>query len=161
MDTDSRLVPNYQPLIVVCLLLVAGFWVIVPEGMMSVRWRAFVLAFVCGCSVGVAEIVSRYRDEPLQAFLSPFGLIYALLNGSMSLAALLLVFKYPNVFPTVAKDGLAAALAAGFGAAVVMRSKIAVIKGSDDKDISIGPDFVIRILLRAVDTNVDRFRAER
>src|SRR6266850_4650487 len=37
-------------------------------------WRAVILAFVCGASVGVAEIVSRYRDEPLQASLSPFGL---------------------------------------------------------------------------------------
>lgn len=120
------------------------------------------MAFTCGLLVGASEVISRYRDEPLHACFSPFGLIYAVINGAMSLAALVLIFKYPDgAFKMIASDGLLAAMAAGFGAAAVMRTKVAIIKGSDDKDISIGPDFIIRILLRTVDKNVDRFRAER
>jgi hypothetical protein len=153
---------GYWPLAAVILLVGGVFWILIPHHLLSDHWRACLLAFMCGLLVGVAEIVSRYRDEPLQACFSPFGLIYAVVNGALSLAALMLIFKYPvGSFKGVAGDGLLAAMTAGFGAAAVMRAKVAVIKGADDKDISIGPDFVIRILLRTVDKNVDRFRAER
>jgi hypothetical protein len=152
---------GYWPLVAVVLLLAAIFWILVPHELLLNRWRAGFLAFMCGLLVGVAEVVSRYRDEPLHACFSPFGLIYAVINGALSLAALMMIFKYPAAFQAISGDGFMAALAAGFGAAAVMRSKVAVIKGADDKDISIGPDFVIRILLRTVDKNVDRFRAER
>lgn len=157
----SELANRYWRLMLVLLVLAGGIWLLAPHELITLRWRACLLATACGVLVGVAEIVSRYRDEPLHACFSPFGLIYAAINGWLSLAALLLIFKYPESFKSLAADGLLAALAAGFGAAAIMRGKVAVIKGSDDKDVSIGPDFVIKILLRTVDKNVDRFRAER
>ncbi len=151
---------GYGKLVAICFFLAGIVWLLAPHDALVLHWRAFVLASFCGILVGSAEIISRYRDEPLQACFSPFGLIYVVINGALSLVALLFVFKYPLTF-SVASDSLMAALAAGFGAAAVMRTKVAIIKGTDDKDISIGPDFVIRILLRTVDKNVDRFRAER
>lgn len=152
---------GYGKLGAVCLFLAGIVWLLAPHELMSVHWRAFVLAALCGLLVGASEIVSRYRDEPLHACFSPFGLIYVVINSALSLVALLFVFKYPGAFGGVSSDGLMAALAAGFGAAAVIRTKVAVIKGADGKDISIGPDFVIHILLLTVDKNVDRFRAER
>src|ERR1043166_5966623 len=157
----KRFVQAYSPLFFVLFVSIAAFLLLVPNHMMIVRWRVVASTVVFGMLIGVAEVISRYRDEPLQAVVSPFGLIYCVLNGVISLAALLLIFKYPTIFGSLANDGLAAAFAAGFGGAAVMRSKVAVIKGTDDKDVSLGPDFVIRVLLQAIDRNVDRFRAER
>jgi hypothetical protein len=42
-----------------------------------------------------------------------------------------------------------------------MRTRLAVIRGADNKDIAIGPDAVITGLLQMVDKNIDRFRAAR
>ncbi len=152
---------GYWPLVWVVLLVAAALWTLFPNNLALEHWRASLLAFLCGMLVGATEIISRYRDEPLHACRSPYGLIYVFLNGALSLIALMILYRYPAKFAAVAGDGLLAAIAAGFGAAAVMRAKVAVIKGADEKDISIGPDFVIRILLRTVDKNVDRFRAER
>jgi len=41
--------------------------------------------------VGLAEIASRYRDEPLKAVGSPYGLVYLFLNGYLSMLAFLLI----------------------------------------------------------------------
>jgi hypothetical protein len=121
------------------------------------------LAFAgfCGAAVAAAEISNRYKDEPLQAVLSPFGIIYCVANFALSAAALLLIIRYPRIMGQLATDNLAASLAAGFGAIVVMRSKVAVLKGPDNKDIAIGPDAVITALLRVADSQIDRHRARR
>jgi hypothetical protein len=126
-----------------------------------VPWRAGLLAFVCGGSVGVAEIVSRYRDEPLQATFSPFGLLYTCLNGAIALGLLAVVLRYRTQLGLPAgMDSFWAALLAGFGSTALMRTRLAVIRGSDNKDISIGPDIVIKTLLQMVDQYIDRARAQ-
>src|ERR1017187_6906218 len=47
--------------------------------------------FVFGSLVGRSEILSRYRDEPLLAASTNFGLAYLTLNGIVSLAAFAVV----------------------------------------------------------------------
>ena len=124
--------------------------------------RATIGAFIFGSLVGVAEIASRYRDEPLKALRSPYGLIYIVVNGYLSLLASFLIYHFGGqYFRGVAGDSLLVAIVAGFGATAVMRTRIAVIKSPEGKDISIGPDFVIGILLQVIDTNIDRWRAVR
>ncbi|MDQ3172605.1 MAG: hypothetical protein M3Q91_02715 [Acidobacteriota bacterium] len=49
------------------------------------KGRALVAAFMFGALVGLAEIASRYRDEPLKAVGSPYGLVYLFLNGYLSM----------------------------------------------------------------------------
>lgn len=120
-----------------------------------------VFAGLCGMSVAVAEISNRYRDEPLYAVLSPFGIIYLTANFAISAAALLLIARYPQIVGDLANDDLAIAIIAGFGASVVMRSKIAVLKGPENSDVAIGPDAVITALLRVADRQIDRHRAQR
>jgi len=106
-------------------------------------------------------VASRYRDEPLRAMASPFGLIYTVFNGYLSFLGLALILRYPAGFPGIAGDELLMAIAAGFGATVVMRIRVAVIKGADDKETSVGPDAVITSMLQLIDKNVDRYRAAR
>jgi hypothetical protein len=125
--------------------------------------RAIILASLCGGLVGVTEIASRYRDEQLKAILSPDGLVYILFNGAISSFALILIFHFRDTIPafTTLKSTLLAAIAAGFGATAIMRTRLAVIKGSDNKEISIGPDIVINLLLSMIDRRIDRWRAAK
>jgi len=144
--------------IVVLFLL---FYYVVKWDDLEKNWQAGLAAFLFGALVGATEIGSRYRDEPLKTIISPYGLIYIVFNGVISLLALLLILHYKSVFPFVGdgKDKLKAAIVAGFGATLVMRSNIALLKTPDNKEVPIGPDLVIRILLQIIDTNVDRLRA--
>lgn len=144
----------------VVVLFLLFYYVVIWEDL-EWHWQAGLAAFLFGALVGATEIGSRYRDEPLKTIVSPYGLIYTVLNGAISLLALLLILHYKNIFPFVGdgSDKLKAAIVAGFGATLVMRSNIALIKTPDNKEIPIGPDLVIRILLQIIDTNVDRLRA--
>lgn len=144
------------------------FWVLVAliillmvfAPLSFLHWKAMLLAFLLGCAVGMAEVVSRYRDEPLKATLSPFGLVYIALNGAISIFAVLLVYRYPENFGfSMPVDPFLAGLLAGLGASAVMRTRLVVLKSNDNKDVPIGPDFVIKSLLQMVDQYVDRTRA--
>ncbi|MCU1264951.1 MAG: hypothetical protein JWM21_1269 [Acidobacteria bacterium] len=154
---------SYGLLLLLIAVLVALCLGLVPD--LTKRelneWRALSAAFVFGALVGLAEIASRYRDEPIAAVGSPYGLVYVFLNGYISAMAYLFIQRFPTTFGTVASDKFVASLAAGFGAMAVMRSRIAVIKTPDGKEESIGPDYVLRIILRTIDLKIDRVRAGR
>ncbi|MBC7784906.1 MAG: hypothetical protein H7144_13795 [Burkholderiales bacterium] len=124
-------------------------------------FRPVFAAGLFGGLVGAAEIVSRYRDEPIRACYSPFGLIYLLCNAAMSVAALYLIVRLPESYGAIRSNRIIAAIAAGFGASVIMRTRLAVIRTADNKDVSIGPDIVTRLLLSVIDHKIDRYRALR
>ena len=147
-------------LVVVLVLLFLGLIPGITKSEMS-EWRGLGAAFLFGALVGLAEIASRYRDEPLAAVGSPYGLVYVFLNGYLSVMAYLLIGKYPAAFGMASQDRFVVAFAAGFGAMVVMRARIAVIKTADGKDESIGPDYVLKIIMRTIDLKIDRVRAAR
>jgi hypothetical protein len=156
----------YFALALVGLLLVPIYLFLVPPELYAEpnSVRALVLAFLCGGAVGMTEISSRYRDEQMKAILSPDGLVYILCNGAISTFALVLIFHFRDTLEVlkVFKDNtLGAAIVAGFGASAIMRTRIAVIKGADNKDISIGPDIVINLLLAMIDRRIDRWRASQ
>jgi hypothetical protein len=129
----------------------------------AVNARALGLAFLCGALVGLTEIASRYRDEQVKAITSPDGLVYILFNGAISTFALILVWHFADnpAFTVLKNNPLGAAIAAGFGATAIMRTRIAVIKGSDNKDVSIGPDIVLSLLMTMIDRRIDRWRSLR
>lgn len=54
-----------------------------------------------------------------------------------------------------------AALAAGFGSSAIIRTRLAVLKGLDNKEISLGPDYVLTVLLQMFDRRIDRLRARK
>ena len=154
--------------------VVLGFICLAPIYLLLIPWhyytdnwatnaRALGVAFLCGALVGLTEIASRYRDEQVKAITSPDGLIYILFNGAISTFALILVWYFHDnpAFAMITKSPLGAAIAAGFGATAVMRTRLAVIKGSDNKDVSIGPDIVLSLLLTLIDRRIDRWRSLR
>jgi hypothetical protein len=146
------------------VVLFALSFATLPSSFLSESCRSVVWAFVFGTSVGLSEIVSRYRDEPLRAVGTPFGLIYVFVNGMLAVFALFVITRYPEKFGFTAGQPVPAflsALLAGFGSMAVMRTRLMVLKGADNKDISIGPDLVIKTLLQMVDQYVDRDRAAK
>jgi hypothetical protein len=114
-----------------------------------------------GAFVGGSELVSRYRDEPVQVLTTTAGIVYALLNGLVSALVYGLLVRYgAHVLPGIAKDRLMMAIASGFGAMAILRSKFFTLRTPGGEDISIGPDAAVQAFLSVADRSVDRLRAE-
>jgi len=115
-----------------------------------------------GCLLGASEIISRYRDEPLKAVFNVYGATYLVTNASVSLAAFMLLARYHDKLLPAAirhEDGILMAFFAGFGAMIVLRSKLFLYHSIDGKEIPIGPDLVADRLLKVIDRKIDRQRA--
>jgi hypothetical protein len=117
-------------------------------------------SLIFGGLIGFSEIISRYRDEPILASTTVYGLFYLLLNGIISLAAFTLLLRYSNqVFPTIREDLFLEAIIAGFGGMTVFRSKLFTFRSSDGREYSIGPAIVLETVLKTIDHKIDRRRA--
>lgn len=123
--------------------------------------KGVALAAVLGAVVGMIEIVKRYRDEPTKAVFSPWGLIYMMANALFGLVALYFIYHFRGVFGTLPDNRFLAAFAAGIGAAAVLRTRIALFKAADGKDVALPLDYLISELLALADKHIDRFRAVR
>ena len=121
------------------------------------------VSVVLGATVGVAEVVSRYRDEPFVALLgNAYGPIYIGLNGLASTAAYGVLFHFGDrIIVGVGTDPVLRSLAAGFGASLLLRSKFFNLRSAAGEEIGVGPDAVISTLLRCVDRGIDRARSAR
>jgi hypothetical protein len=121
-----------------------------------------VLSGILGASVGTAELVSRYRDEPMQALRSAPAVTYLALNALVSICVYGLLTHYTKTLvPALAKDPLMRSITAGFGAMAILRSKFFTLRTEKGEDIGVGPDAAIAAFLSAADRGVDRVRAKR
>jgi hypothetical protein len=117
----------------------------------------YMLVFLAGVLVGLAELLSRHRDYPVQAALSFPSFGYMILNGALSVVALLIVSLSP---PEWLKSGteldpLKTVLLVGFGAAAFFRSSFFKLR-TPEGEISVGPGLIIDVFLRVIDDAVDR-----
>src|SRR5258708_189985 len=86
-------------------------------------WLLLTMAF--GASVGAAELLARYRDEPQVVVSSAPGLLYMGLNALISAAAYGLLVHYNNrILVGLQSDPLMRSIVAGFGSMLIMRSKL-------------------------------------
>lgn len=124
----------------------------------------YAIVAVLGFMLGAAELMGRYRDDPINIFRCMFAWYYALLNAGLSVVALFLIeslglsFTPADVAQTTVSDAVFNVITAGFGGAAFFRSSVMKAK-SGDKDIAIGPAIVIDTLLNVTDREVDRYRA--
>jgi hypothetical protein len=118
-------------------------------------------AGLLGAAVGIAELTSRYRDEPDNALRSLPAYIYLLLNALAAAGALGLMqtFHWTLGISDPGAAGWAQVLVAGFGAMAVLRTSLFTLKVGDET-VSIGPVRFLEILLNAVDSGVDRKRGQ-
>ncbi|HVZ06803.1 MAG TPA: hypothetical protein VHC04_02720 [Rhodopila sp.] len=123
------------------------------------EWVAFGLAFVLASMVGACELISRYRDNPWMAACSPPGLCYIGANGAAGMIALYFIRHIgPSTFGL--KDNLIdLAFLSGFGAMVIIRTKLFTLRQPGGTDVAVGPAFAVDTFLAAVNREVDRRRA--
>ncbi|WP_131737620.1 hypothetical protein [Actinomadura roseirufa] len=119
------------------------------------------LAALIGGAIGVAELVARYRDKPAAALLSPGGLLFALVNTSASVLALIVVtaagwtFGLPATMPPVSLL-VVRVMAAGFGSAALLRMSFAPALA---RGPGTGPVALLNGVLRIADAELERKRA--
>jgi len=119
----------------------------------------FAAAALLGILVGLAELVSRYRDAPHAALYTRPALLYLVLNGAASGLALALIrafdWKFGAGADTVRWVQL---LVAGVGAMALFRTSLFTVRAGD-RDIAVGPATFLQIFRDAADREVDRLRA--
>ena len=123
---------------------------------------AYLLAALIGAAVGLAELVSRYRDAPRQALKSPAASLYLVINAGASTFALHMILANGWTF-TFADSGALLTwqvMIAGFGALTLFRSSLFTVH-IGGSDVQVGPAAFLQIILGAVDRAVDRTRAEQ
>jgi hypothetical protein len=123
----------------------------------------FAATILFGGFVGTAELITRYRDEPLEAIRSPAASLYLLVNGLVSPLVLLIIRVFAWNFGISAGDDsgkvrLVQVLVAGFSSMALLRSSLFNIRVAN-QEIGIGFSAVVQSILRAIDYSVDRKRA--
>ena len=161
-----RSLPVGRLIVLALVVVAAGVILAVVWDELSPGFREHVgfvvLAAALGAIVGASELVSRYRDEPVQAVASNAGLTYLTLNAVVSACAYGLLTNYAvTLVPGLAGDRWMTAIVAGFGAMAVLRSKFFTIRTEKGEDVAIGPDAAVTAFLAAADRGVDRSRASR
>lgn len=115
-------------------------------------------AFLLGMITAFAEIIGKFRDEPLKSLQTPQAILYHLLNGAISAFALKVYFLTFGE-ATTQMDQIKAVTTAGFGSMLLMRSKFFNAKVGD-QDISFGPEQIIKVFLSFMESAIDRIRAQ-
>jgi hypothetical protein len=94
-----------------------------------------------GPLVGFAELVSDYGDEPWRVAIARQGLIFIGLNGLAGCFALCLLQVFPNELHAPANPVLLVVVG-GFGAMVVIRTKLLTVHQPGGTDVAVGPAFL-------------------
>jgi hypothetical protein len=119
---------------------------------------AYLIAVFLSLLVAVAELLSKFKDEPFKIIgKNPFAWFYILFNVIIGAVSLYLLYR-TNLFGTTEYDLIKAAFTAGLGSTVLMRSKFFKTQ-FNGKDIAIGPEFIINVFLETLETMIDRDRA--
>ena len=123
--------------------------------------RLYCYTFILGMATAFAEIISKFRDEPIKTLKMPHALLYHLLNGAVAAFALkiIVVFFGPERIAN-GQEQFKSVVAAGLGSMLIMRSKLFNIKQVGGEDISFGPEQIVKIYFRFMEAAIDRVRAQ-
>src|SRR5215471_15345154 len=127
-------------------------------GALTTEWSSYFIVFLLGMITAFAEIISKFRDEPLKALEMPHALFYHLTNGVIAIFALQVLLLFGVSFATP-QDRFKVVLCAGLGSMLVMRSKLFNIKAAGE-DISFGPEQIVKTFFRFMEAAIDRVRAQ-
>jgi hypothetical protein len=136
--------------------------------MSEIPWHALLTwtaVAVLGGALGIAELVSRYRDAPMVALRTWPAILYVAINlgASVSAYGLARVFGW-NINLGDAKNPAAAewtlVLVCGLSAMALFRSSL-FVRRIGDRDVGVGPSSFLQVFLNATDAEVDRNLAVR
>jgi hypothetical protein len=122
-----------------------------------VNW-AYGITIVLSALVAVAELFSKFRDEPFYVLRRGPGICYVLFNVLIAVIALILIAKTGFIDTATESGWIKGAFAAGLGSTVLMRSKFFKIT-MNGKELAIGPEFIINLFLETLEKAIDRERA--
>jgi fluoride ion exporter CrcB/FEX len=137
---------------IVCILLTTRFNVPAPS------WD-WILVFVLGGLVGIGELASRYRDDPVKALFCIPAVIYIFLNAGAATLALVLGRSFWWTDTPQSPVAWSQVITAGLGAMVLLRSSVFRVKVGD-QDVAIGPSSFLQSVIDSADRAVDRIRAQ-
>ncbi|RAY13186.1 hypothetical protein DPM19_22105 [Actinomadura craniellae] len=122
---------------------------------------AYLIVATLGGLVGMAELITRYRDRPASLVRVPSTWAYVLLNAGAGVGALLLIrtFGWDLGARTASTTAAAQMVAASLGSMAVFRSALFTVRVGDE-DVAVGPSTLLTSLLAAADRGVDRMQAE-
>jgi gamma-glutamylcyclotransferase len=120
--------------------------------------RLYFYTFLLGMVTAFAEIIGKFKDEPLKALQTYHAIFYHVFNGLVAVFALNVFILNGGAIATEL-DQLKAVLIAGLGSMLLMRSKFFDIKVKDE-DVSFGPDQIIKVFLTFMEGAIDRVRAQ-
>ncbi|MGV9382221.1 hypothetical protein ACWDRB_40870 [Nonomuraea sp. NPDC003707] len=122
-------------------------------------WAPFLAVVLIGALVALAELVSRYRDNPAGALWSVPAAFYVAVNAGGAAAALWTVTQFGWTFGATGESvTFTQVLAAGFGSGALFRSSLFNVTAGNQV-IGVGPSAVLTVILSAADRAVDRGRA--
>ncbi len=107
--------------------------------------------------VAYGELVSRYRDSPVQLFRFSPTPLYLLVNIAAGVAALAIVTRN-GAAASALPSRLDRILLAGFGSIAFFRTALFTAR-IGGQDVGIGPSAVLSAILTAIDVTIDRDQA--
>jgi hypothetical protein len=119
---------------------------------------AYLITIFLSLLVAVAELFTKFRDEPFDVLKKSPAWVYLLMNGVIACLTLYMLTKTNLFNPTNELDSLKAALTAGLGSTILMRSKFLKIN-LNGQEAAIGPEIIINVFLETLERNIDRNRA--
>jgi hypothetical protein len=121
------------------------------------NWMYFV-AFCIGGLTAFTEIITKFGDDPLKAFMTPQAVAYHVFNGLIAAVALYVLLLNGAPADTAISRGQLV-LSAGLGAMLLMRSKFFNVKVGNDV-VAFGPEQLIRVFLGFLEAAIDRTRSK-
>lgn len=122
----------------------------------------YLATFLAGGVIGLSEIISRYKDAPLNAATTAPGIVYCLLNAGGAAGALALMLQmgwFKDLAPGPVGNLIMQSILAATGTMAIFRSSLFTVRVGN-ADVSIGPAAFLQILMTATDRAVDRARAQ-
>jgi hypothetical protein len=123
-----------------------------PPFELAAPWVAVSLL---GGSVGLAELLARYRDSPWRAIRTWAAALYVALNAAISVFAYALANAWN--LPAGSADPWTRVLLAGLGGTALFRTSLFIARVGD-RDVGLGPSTILQVFLGATDAEVDRLQ---
>jgi hypothetical protein len=119
---------------------------------------AYLITIFLSLLVATAELLTKFKDEPLAVITKSKAWLYMLLNVVIAVLTLY-ILSQTDLFGSGQQFAeIKAAFTAGLGSIVLMRSKFLKID-LNGKEAAIGPEVIINAFLETLERNIDRDRA--
>ena len=118
---------------------------------------AYTLAIALSLLFSIAELFSKFKDEPLSILGRLATCVYALINIAVT-AGFMFLLTQTSIVGQQITDLLTASLIAGFGSAILLRSKFLKVNVGGN-EVAIGPEVFVNIFLDTLERRLDRERA--